>query len=420
MTATVIVRPEREKPILNRHPWVFSGAIHEVRGDPEPGDLVDVMSTSGRFLARGYFNPRSQIQVRLLTWEDEPLDDAWWRTRLKRALHARLDHRQQAQRDPLSAFRAVNAESDYLPGLIVDWYGQFAVLQALTLGIERRKSTLARLLAELHEEMQPNAPDVRLRGIYERSDVDARSKEGLKSHQGALWGEEPPQTVRIMEAGLAYEVDVRAGHKTGFYLDQRPNRLLLRDLLADAPHAAPHRTLNLFSYTGGFGIAALGADAPPGHVMNVDSSRDALEAAERNFHLNFAHRLDVDAHADFIQAEVFDLLHDFATDDQRFDAIICDPPKLAHNAGQVERAARGYKHLNLNCFKLMSPGGVLLTFSCSGAVDADLFQKIVFGALADSGRDAQVLRHLGAGDDHPVALTFPEGAYLKGLLLRVY
>lgn len=397
MSAKIVIKPNREKPVINQHPWVFSGAIDSVSGSPTPGDIVDVVSKSGKFLARGYWNPKSQIQVRILTWHDEPVDEDWWRRSIVRAVEAR-----SPQRD--TATRLINAENDYLPGLVVDTYADYAVLQALTLGIDVRKQMLAEILADV----------LKVKGIYERSDVDVRNKEGLKQSTGVLWGEQPPALVRFAEEGVWMQADLAHGHKTGAYLDQRPNRLLLSRLVADQlPYQQP-RVLNLFSYTGGFGLHALFADAA--HITNVDASRDALELAEQNVALN---GFDT-SRAEFLQADVFDYLRDVVQQREQFDIVVCDPPKFAHNAQQVERAARGYKDLNLNSFKLVKPGGYLLTFSCSGSITADLFQKIVFGALADTGRQAQILRHLGPGEDHPVALTFPEGAYLKGLLLRVY
>jgi 23S rRNA (cytosine1962-C5)-methyltransferase len=396
MSAKIVIKPNREKPIVNQHPWIFSGAIDGIQGDPSPGDIVDVVAKSGKFLARGYWNPKSQIQVRILTWQDEDINEDWWRRMLQRAINAR-----RPQRD--SACRLVNAENDWLPGLIVDTYADYAVLQALTLGIDQRKQDIANILAEL----------LKVKGIYERSDVDVRGKEGLKPAAGVLIGEAPPERVRFSEETVWLQADLYKGHKTGFYLDQRDNRLLLGKLIEAEPDSR-ERILNLFSYTGGFGLHALFADA--GHITNVDASHDVLELGEANLHLN---GFDEDR-ADFIQADVFNYLHDAVAQGEQFDVVICDPPKFAHNAQQVERAARGYKDLNLNSFRLIKPGGYLMTFSCSGAVSADLFQKIVFGALADSGRQAQILRHLGPGEDHPVALTFPEGTYLKGLLLRVY
>ncbi len=328
----------------------------------------------------------------------------------------------------------MNAENDYLPGLVVDVYDRWCVLQALTLGIDVQKQLISRLLVEIFEEFYGDVPldnDPRIKGVYERSDVDIRGKEGLKPATGVLWGEAPPERILVQETDLLhYYVDVYKGHKTGFYIDQRANRLDFMDFNANnfLEEERGHRILNLFSYTGGFGVAGLrGGFGLPGYIVNVDASREALMLAEENFQLNFANSSDFtwkdkdySQYAEFIQADVFDYLHDIAAEGQQFDVVICDPPKFAHNAQQVEKAARGYKDLNLNAFKVIKPGGYLMTFSCSGAISRDLFQKIVFGALADSGRQAQIIRHLSAGEDHPVALTFPEGEYLKGLLLRVY
>lgn len=398
MSALLILKPEREKPLRNQHPWIFSGAIESHLGDPRPGELVTVVNRARQFLARGYYNPKSQILVRVLTWQDEPIDDAWWRAQLQRAIDARAS----VAVGPEGGLRLVNAESDYLPGLVVDRYGEWLVLQALTLGIDQRKDQITRILVDL---LQP-------RGVFERSDVDVRGKEGLKPSVGVLWGEEPPEHIEIEENGLQFLVDVRTGHKTGFYLDQRENRQTLRDLVSNLQSP---RVLNLFSYTGGFGVYALAGGAA--QAVNVDSSFEALELAETAIEANQPEWL---AKSEFIQANVFDYLRDQRDEGALYDVVVLDPPKFAQNAQQVEKAARGYKDLNLNAFYLIRPGGYMLTFSCSGAITIDLFQKIVFGALADAGRQAQVIRHFEASEDQPVALTFPEGAYLKGLLLRVY
>lgn len=397
MTATVTIKYNREKPIVNQHPWIFSGAIDNVNGKPEPGEIVDVLAKNGKFLGRGYWNAKSQIQVRMLTWKDEEINDEWWHTMIQRAVDMR-----SPQRD--TATRLINAENDFLPGLVVDVYNDYAILQALTLGIDVRKELITDILADI----------LKVKGIYERSDMDVRQKEGLKRSDGLLYGEKPPAMVQFSEENVLIQADLYNGHKTGFYLDQRANRLLLADLIhANNPYMQA-RVLNLFSYTGGFGLHALFAEAE--HVTNVDSSRDALELAEQNAQLN-----GFDAsRSSYINADVFDYIRDESTQAENFDIIICDPPKFAHNAQQIDKAARGYKDLNLNAFKLIRSGGYMMTFSCSGAITQDLFQKIVFGALADSGRQAQILRHLGPSEDHPVALTFPEGAYLKGLLLKVY
>jgi 23S rRNA (cytosine1962-C5)-methyltransferase len=404
-TGTIVIKRGREKPIIQQHPWIFSGAIQEVKGDPAPGDIVTVTDSKGRFLARGYWNPKSQIQVRILTWHDEPIDDDWWRRMLKRAMDARSGF---AHLLPSSG-RLINAENDFLPGLIVDKYENWIVMQCLTLGIDKQKNLLAQILADY---LIPQ-------GIYERSDVDVRRKEGLNEQTGVLWGEEPPNTIEISEGQYKLLVDLKRGHKTGFYLDQKDNRHLAYSLVVSYVGRSENcRFLNLFSYTGGFGLSALQGEASSHiSVTNVDVSMEALELAESSAQLNDPNWLNS---IEFIQADVFDYLRDQVAEGNQWDIVVLDPPKFAQNAKQVEGAARGYKDINLNAFKCVKPGGYLMTFSCSGAISADLFQKIVFGALADSGRQAQILKHLGPGDDHPVALTFPEGAYLKGLLLRVY
>jgi 23S rRNA (cytosine1962-C5)-methyltransferase len=405
-TPTIIIKQGRAKPILQQHPWIFSGAIERIEGSPAPGDIVTVKDAGNNFLARGYWNPKSQIQVRILTWKDEEINDDWWRRMLRRAIEARATTFYYIQGDDgKRAFRLINAENDFLPGLIVDVYDRWLVLQSLTLGIEQHKATITKLLAEIMKPM----------GIYERSDVDVRGKEGLSSATGMLWGVEPPEYIEIDEY-VKIDVDVRRGHKTGFYLDQRENRLLVGTLISG--HADGYvRLLNLFSYTGSFGLHALKGGGV--HVVNVDSSREALELAEQNAQLNNF----VGEHnesAEYIQADAFAYLRDMASAKEQFDIIVLDPPKFASSQQQVDKAARGYKDINLHAFQGVKPGGYLMTFSCSGAISRDLFQKIVFGALADSGRQAQIVRHLSAADDHPVALTFPEGEYLKGLLLRVY
>lgn len=401
MSGIVTIAKNREKPVRNRHPWVFSGAIERIRGARD-GDMVTVVDSDGKFLGAGYFNAKSQIQVRLLTWVEEPIDEAWWRARIRQAMALRHEH------FPLTGepkgFRLINAENDFLPGLVVDAYGEYLVLQAQTLFIDQIKRDLAEILLE----------ETQARGIYERSDIDARGREGLKNATGMLAGEPLPETIEIVEDGRRFLVNVATGQKTGFYLDQRSNRSLLRDLL-EARSGPPARVLNLFAYTGGFGIAAQQAQGKVATVVNVDSSAEALQQAEANSQLN---GFDP-ASAQYVEADCFAYLREAWQQQEQFDIIVCDPPKFASSAQQVDKAARGYKDLNLYAFRLLRAGGLLLTFSCSGAISRDLFQKIVFGALADSGRDGQILAHLSAGPDHPVALTFPEGEYLKGLLVRV-
>ncbi len=402
---TLTIRARREKAVQRHHPWVFSGAVKRVTGDPAPGATVRLHSERGDFLAWGYYNAASQIRARLLSWEeDQTLDEAFWRGRIRQAALARGEDNLIYEGGTPVAYRLINAENDYLPGLVVDRYGDWLVLQALTLGIETRKDLLVRLL---DEELHPA-------GIYERSDVDVRAKEGLEPAVGLLLGREPPEWIEIDEFGRRFLVDVRQGHKTGFYLDQRLNRRLLGDLLRFDPDAPERVVLNAFGYTGGFSVYA--RDGLARRVVTVDSSAEALDLARRNLLLNGFTPVE----DDLVEADVFQYLRLCRDSGQRFDIVILDPPKFAHSQRQVDRAARGYKDINLLAFKLIKPGGLLMTFSCSGGVDADLFRKIVFGALVDAGREAQVLQTLGPGPDHPVALTFPEGAYLKGLLLRVW
>jgi 23S rRNA (cytosine1962-C5)-methyltransferase len=278
------------------------------------------------------------------------------------------------------------------------------VIQALTLGIDARKTMLVDLLEDL---LHPA-------GIYERSDVDVRQKEGLPAVTGVLKGKEPPDLVEIDENGRRFLIDVRHGHKTGFYLDQRANRAIIGDWFRWDEGASERVVLNAFAYTGGFAVYALESLAK--RVINIDSSAEMLRLARQNIALNGFATPD----EDFVEGDVFEVLRYYRDTGQQFDMIILDPPKFAQSPNQVESAARGYKDINLLAFRLLKPGGMLATFSCSGAITADLFQKIVFGALIDAGREAQIVRYLAQSADHPVALTFPEGAYLKGLLCRVW
>ncbi|HKZ85087.1 MAG TPA: class I SAM-dependent rRNA methyltransferase [Anaerolineae bacterium] len=396
MGGQVVLRHGREKPVRLRHPWIFSGAIQRMDGDVPDGGIADVVSAQGEFLARGYVNRRSQIAVRLLTWdENEPIDTAFWRFRLERAIRARPEAG--------SACRLVNAESDGLPGLVVDRYGAWIVVQALTLGIEHIKQELVDLLEDL----------TKAQGIYERSDVDVREKEGLPQAKGCLHGEEPPDEIEIAERGAAgqglrFLVDVKRGHKTGFYLDQSENRRKVAAYCKDA------EVLNLFSYTGAFACHALVAGAR--RAVNVESSAEALALARRNVELNGFPARD----EDFVEGDAFGVLRQFRAEGRTFDVIIADPPKFVHTAGQIERASRAYKDLNLVSMQILRPGGTLATFSCSGLVSPDLFQKIVFGASLDAGRNAQIVEKLSQSSDHPILLSFPEAEYLKGLVCRVW
>ncbi|MGD2205840.1 MAG: class I SAM-dependent methyltransferase [Anaerolineae bacterium] len=391
---TVILKRGREKPILNRHPWIFSGAVHHIAGEPENGDLVRVTDSHGRYLATGYLNRRSQIVVRLLTWNaDEAVDSTFWRRRLERAIAGRV----RLAEDPTTdAYRLVHAEADGLPGLIVDRYGEWLVVQCLTQGMAHRRDEIVSLLAELTSPA----------GIYARDDAAVRRKEGLSLETSPLWGAEPPDRLEIVEHKHCFLVDVKRGHKTGFYLDQRENRLQA------AAFCAGRDALNAFAYTGGFGVYAGRAGAQS--VVNVDTSAEALALAKENLALNGC------APQEMVEGDVFQVLRRYRDEARTFDVVILDPPKFAATQAQVMNASRGHKDINLLAMQLLRPGGFLVTFSCSSRVSADLFQKIVFGASVDADRDVQILQRLSQGPDHPVLLTFPESAYLKGFVCRVW
>ncbi|MEA3376380.1 MAG: class I SAM-dependent rRNA methyltransferase [Chloroflexota bacterium] len=397
----VVLKKGRATPVLRRHPWVFSGAIHHLEGDPDDGAIVDVRDAGHNWLARGTINRESQIAVRLLTWaEGEIIDREFWRRQLERCISTRQAF---ASDRGTTAYRLVHAESDYIPGLIVDRYGDWLVVQFLTLAMDRRRDEIVELLAEL---LTP-------RGIYERSDVDVREKEGLEQQTGLLWGDEPPYQMEIQENERRFLVNVREGHKTGFYLDQRENRARLaaacRSSVSDA------EVLDAFAYSGGFSVYAAWGGASS--LTLIDSSGPALGLARQNLALN---HLVSSQSTEYVEGDVFSVLRGYRSEGREFDVIALDPPKLAHSRREVDRASRAYKDINLLAFQLLRPGGLLFTFSCSGRVSADLFQKIVFGALVDTDRQGQIIGTLAQSADHPVALTFPEGAYLKGLICRVW
>jgi 23S rRNA (cytosine1962-C5)-methyltransferase len=393
----IILKRGKEKPVLSHHPWIFSGAIARAESASD-GDSVDIIDSTGRWLARGYYNAHSQIAVRVWTWNDEPVDRAFLRARLERALCARDA---LVDRATTNAYRVINAESDGLPGLVVDRYADFVVLQFLTLGIDTRKAEIVELIEEL---LHP-------RGIYERSDVDVREKEGLESAVGVLRGAEPPNVIEICENNLRFLVDVKRGHKTGFYLDQRENRKRVAELNRPLPYAP--ETLNVFSYTGAFAVYAC-ATHPNAHVVNLDTSSDALNLARENMQLN-GHNTG----GEFVEGDAFLMLRRYRDQGRSFDMIILDPPKFVHSLSQLQSGLRGYKDINLLAFKLLKAGGTLVTFSCSGQVSAELFQKVIFEASIDAKRDAQIVAKLLQAPDHPILLTFPESEYLKGLVCRI-
>ena len=390
----LILKPGREKSLLRRHPWVFSGAVARVQGDPEAGDSVALRAAGGEFLAWAAYSPASQIRARVWSWEEkERIDGDFLRARLRRALGAREP---LLSADDSDALRLAHGESDGLPGVIADRYGDVVVLQLLSAGAERWRSELADAVREL----------TGCACVFERSDADVRALEGLPAKSGVLHGALPAAGVQLREHGLTYGVDVAAGHKTGFYLDQRDNRKRIGAL------ARGREVLNCFCYTGGFTLNALAGGAKS--VLSVDSSADALAQAQENLRRN---ELDA-ARAEWQDADVFKYLRALRDQGRSFDLVVLDPPKFAPTAAFAEKAARGYKDINLLALKLLRPGGLLASFSCSGGVSAELFQKILAGAALDAGVDASIVGHFAAAADHPVLLSFPEGDYLKGLLLR--
>ena len=390
----LILKPGREKSLLRRHPWVFSGAVARVQGDPEAGDSVALRAAGGEFLAWAAYSPASQIRARVWSWEEkERIDGDFLRARLRRALGAR---ERLLSADDSDALRLAHGESDGLPGVIADRYGDVVVLQLLSAGAERWRSELADAVREL----------TGCACVFERSDADVRALEGLPAKSGVLHGALPAAGVQLREHGLTYGVDVAAGHKTGFYLDQRDNRKRIGEL------SQGREVLNCFCYTGGFTLNALAGGAAS--VLSVDSSAEALAQARDNLRRN-----DLDAaRAEWQDADVFTHLRTLRDQGRSFDLVVLDPPKFAPTAAFAEKAARGYKDINLLALKLLRAGGLLASFSCSGGVSAELFQKILAGAALDAGAEASIVGRFAAAADHPVLLSFPEGDYLKGLLVR--
>jgi 23S rRNA (cytosine1962-C5)-methyltransferase len=384
----LILKPGREKSLKRRHPWVFSGGIAKVEGQPQPGDTVEVHSADGAFLAVAAYSPESQIRARVWSWTAGDIDAGFFAQRIARAAAARSVAAGEGT-------RLVHGESDGLPGVVADRYGDTVVVQLLSAGAERWRGAIADALAAL--------PGVAR--VIERSEADVRELEGLPPQSGLLRGEAAGTPLVVREHGLEFAVDAVQGHKTGFYLDQRDNRLRLRGLAKDKT------VLDCFCYCGGFALNALAGGAKS--VTAIDSSGPALAAAKANAERNGL------PESEWLEADVFQTLRKFRDGGRKFDLIVLDPPKFAPTAAHAEKAARAYKDINLLGFKLLNPGGLLMTYSCSGGVSPDLFQKIVAGAALDAGVDARIEGWLHASADHPVALNFPEGEYLKGLLLRV-
>jgi 23S rRNA (cytosine1962-C5)-methyltransferase len=385
------LREGRERSLLRRHPWVFDSAVG--KGGADPGETVRVEGHDGRFLAWAAYSPASKIRARAWSFaEGERIDPAFFRTRVAEAVALR-----QRLKLPSDGIRLVHGESDGLPGFVVDRYGDTLVAQFLSVGAERWKKVLADALLEV----------TGLERLYERSDANARGLEGLPEVTGWLRGSGPTE-LAIAEHGWKFGLDIAGGHKTGFYLDQREGRARFAGWVG---RLGAQRVLNCYCYTGGFTVAALAGGAR--QVTSIDSSAPALERARANVALN---GFDA-AGAEFLDADVNASLRRFGEAGRVFDAIVLDPPKLAPTVAHAERAARAYKDINRLALKLLAPGGVLFTFSCSGGISADLFHKIVASAGTDAGVDGYIADRLGAAPDHPMTLAFPEGEYLKGLVV---
>ena len=392
------LKPGRAKSVLRGHPWIFSGSIASDQseiGVEKPGQTVRVVDAKTTFLAWGAISPQSKIRIRLWSQrEDEVIGEDYFEKRLRDA----VNHRSELNlSNKVNAFRLVHGESDGLPGLIVDQYDQTLVAQFLTCGVEYWRETIIEHLRSITGCSR----------IYERSDVDIRRLEGLEPEKGPLMGEEMSDPVEIHEGDLRYFVDIAQGQKTGFFLDQRDNRAVTRELAADK------LVLDCFAYTGGFSIAALKGRAKLSTAL--EASEAAIKLGKENLSLNQI----PGERAEWLEVDVFKQLRKFRDGRRTFDMVILDPPKFAPTAAHAQKAARGYKDINLLALKLLNPGGLLVTFSCSGGVGPELFQKIVAGAAQDADVNAKIIRRLGPGVDHPVALNFPEGAYLKGLVIQI-
>jgi 23S rRNA (cytosine1962-C5)-methyltransferase len=397
--AELILKPGKERSLLRRHPWVYDTAIGRVKGSPAPGETVAVRSHDGKWLAWAAYSPSSTLRARCWSFvEADRIDASWLAARVREAV-ARRAHLAAAS----DALRLVFGEADGLPGLIADRYATQLVVQFQAAGVEAQREALLDALVAA-----TGCADV-----FDRSDSAGRTREGLPAAFGVARGGEPPPRIAIREHGRRSWVDVRAGHKTGYYIDQRDNRELAAGLATRAREQLGRSVaaLNCFCYTGGFSVAlAEGSD----DVLSIDSSAEALALARENWQLNGL----PDAAGRWQAANVFEALRALRAEGRSFDLIVLDPPKFAASHHHVERAARAYKDINLSALRLLAPGGYLMSFSCSGAIGIELFQKIVAGAVIDAGVEAQLLRRLAAGEDHPLRMTHPEGEYLKGLLLQ--
>ncbi|MCG7490072.1 class I SAM-dependent methyltransferase [Vibrio sp. Of14-4] len=396
MTPAIYLEKGREKSLKRRHPWVFSRGIKKIEGEPSLGETADVFAHDGTWLAKAAYSPHSQIRARIWSFENQEIDLDFFVQRIQQAQVLRQDI---IERDGLTGYRLIAAESDGLPGITVDKYQDYLVCQLLSAGAEYQKDTLISALLTVFPE----------HNIYERSDVAVRKKEGLSERVGVLRGEEPPESVVIEENGIKISVNIKAGHKTGFYLDQRDSRQQA------IKYCKNKEVLNCFSYTGGFGLYALKGEAK--RVINADVSQPALDMAKHNAEIN---QIDISKkRAVFLNADVFKLLREYRDQGTKFDVVIMDPPKFAESKAQLNGACRGYKDINMLAMQILRTGGTLLTYSCSGLMDQVLFQKIIADAAVDAGRQVKFVERFEQAADHPTDTACPEGFYLKGFACKV-
>ena len=395
VTGTVILNEGREKSLLRHHPWIFSKAIQSADDSLQMGQTVEVVNQAGSFLCYGLYSPNSQIRVRALSFDENvKITDELIASRVKDAVSLRKNVFARGN----DGVRLVSSEGDLLPGLIADKYNEFIVISISSCGMERYRNIICQTLKEIFPECS----------IYERSDTKSRAKEGLPVRKGVVIGSEPDDTIYVREEGQVYiPVDIKNGHKTGAYLDQRLSRIKAGSLSKGAS------VLNCFSYTGGFGLWALKGGAK--RIENVDVSEHALNAAKTGVAFN---HLDP-GRCKFLKKDVFAYLREQVEKGAKYDLVILDPPKFAESAANLKKACRGYQDINRLGLKLVAKGGHLLTFSCSGLVDPALFQKIVADAAIDAGVDGRVLGTLRQDEDHVVSLPCPETFYLKGLDIAV-
>lgn len=397
MESKIILHESRDKSLKRKHPWIFSKAIKEVVNEPSNGADINIYDCNNNFLAVAAYSPNSQIRARVWSFnKNKKIDKDFFKAKILKAYEAR---KLMLEVTAMSACRIIAAESDSIPGLIVDMYNNYLVLEVLSAGTEFHLKEIVAALREVFPE----------HNIYERSDVEVRKKEGLELRKGVIFGENPPTEIEITEnENMKLLVDIENGHKTGYYLDQRDNRAAL------AKYCKGKSVLNCFSYTGGFSLYALKGRALK--VANVDVSQRALDTAKRNIVLN---HLDP-GRVKFIKEDVFKFLRNEKAKNNKYDVIVLDPPKFAESRGQLDKACRGYKDINMLAASIINPGGYLMTYSCSGHMTPDLFQKVVADAILDANREGQIVEYLQQASDHPISTAYPEGLYLKGLVVRIY